>query len=54
MNEEPDDREVEKMLSTINRCETRFSDLAKRVHNLDSSTLSILSQRIIEGPAIPE
>jgi hypothetical protein len=44
MNEEAYDPEVEEILSTINRSETRFSDLAKRVHNLNSATLSILSQ----------
>jgi hypothetical protein len=42
MNEEAYDPEVEEILSTINRSETRFSDLAKRVNNLNSATLSIL------------
>jgi hypothetical protein len=43
MNEEAYDPEVEEILSTINRSETRFSDLTKRVNVLNSISRSISS-----------
>jgi hypothetical protein len=60
MNEEAYEPEVEEILSTISRSETRFSDLAKRVNNLNSATLSILPHdagndgaEIGEAPLLP-